>query len=386
LKKILLPTLLLLSVLSASAAEPGVKDDEILLGSCSGLSGPVKDLAEEHLLGAKTYVRYINDQGGINGRKLKLLAADDEYDPAKAVACFQGLLKEGVFAGAFFQGTPTAVQHAKMAEANKLPIVGIFSGAQFLHEPFKRYILNVRASSQDEVDRVVDRLWDDAGLRKVGVIYQYDALGSSLLEVIKKSLRRRGAAPAAVGSFKRGTMEVDDAIKEVRDAGAEVVFLAGAFNQAAEIAKRSKAAGWNPTFVGVSGWTDTFIKVAGPASEGAVLTQVVPPAGMTSLPAVALYAKMLAKYSPGAKPGLIGLEAFVDGIVLAEGLKRAGRDLTREKLIDAVESIRDFDIGLGPDFKVNYSPTRHKAFDSDFVSVVRNGAAVPLKDWKQLKK
>lgn len=365
-------------------AEPGVTDREITIGSCSALSGPASFLGTQTVQGAQAYLNWVNDQGGVHDRKIRLVAHDDGYEPARAIECFKKLKQENVFAAAFFVGTPTAAKHVVMAESSKLPIVGLFTGAQLLHEPFKRYVVNVRASYFDEAREQVDNLWA-AGVRKVGVIYQDDAFGVAVLEGVKRALAKYGAQPVALGSFPRNTLDVDRGIEQVRAAGPEAVVMVGPYAPVAEIVKRGRAARWNPLYLTVSFvGTEAFIKAADRAGEGVVITQVVPPVDRTDLPSVALYQKALRKYFPEAQPNFVSLEGFVDAMVLVEGLKRAGRDVTREKLVDALESIRDLDLGLGPQLKVNYGPRDHKAFDTVYYTRVKDGKAVVFTDWKAL--
>src|ERR1700730_9896387 len=109
---------------------PGVTDNTISIGSCSALEGPSHSLGVETVTGAKAYFSLINDEGGLNGRKLKLISYDDSYDPAKTETCFNRLLSDKVFALGFFVGTPTAVKYIPMAESKKIPLIGLFTGAQ----------------------------------------------------------------------------------------------------------------------------------------------------------------------------------------------------------------------------------------------------------------
>jgi ABC-type branched-subunit amino acid transport system substrate-binding protein len=112
-----------------------------------------------------------------------------------------------------------------------------------------------------------------------------------------------------------------------------------------------------------------------------VITQVVPPYYLTEFKTVALYRRTLGKYFPSAQPNFVSLEGFVDAMVLAEGLKRAGKDLTREGLIRGIESIHELDLGLGPLLKLDYGAKDHKGFDHVIPTVIRGGRAVPFTDW-----
>jgi branched-chain amino acid transport system substrate-binding protein len=248
-------------------------------------------------------------------------------------------------------------------------------------------VRNVRASYYDESREIVDNLWNALGLRKIGIIYQDDAFGLAVLEGVRKALTKYGAAPVAQGSFPRNTMEVQHAIDQVRAAGPEAVVMVGPYAPVAEIVKRGRASGWKPMYLTVSFvGTEAFIEAAGADGEGTVITQVVPPYKSIDLPGVVLYLEALTKHFPGSKPTFASLEGFVDAMVLVEGPNRAGRDLTRDKLIDAIESINGLDIGLGPQLKLTYGPQDHKGFDSVSYTVVRQGYAVTFSDWKGLKR
>jgi branched-chain amino acid transport system substrate-binding protein len=155
-----------------------------------------------------------NDAGGVDGRKLKLISYDDSYDPAKTEACFNRLLEQKVFALAFFVGTPTAVKYLPLAESNKIPLVGLFTGAQTLYVPLRHWVVNVRASYFDETREQVNGLWNTLGYKKVGVIYPDDPFGTTVLEGVKTALKTHGAEPAATGSYQRQTTQAGGATEE----------------------------------------------------------------------------------------------------------------------------------------------------------------------------
>jgi branched-chain amino acid transport system substrate-binding protein len=374
--------LLATSATGQAQGVPGVTDKEILIGSCSALEGPSHFLGTETVAGAKAYFALINDAGGVDGRKLKLLAYDDSYDPAKTEACFNRLMEQKVFALGFFVGTPTAVKYVPMAETSKIPLVGLFTGAQTLYVPLRHWVVNVRASYFDETREQIDGLWATLGYKKIGVIYPEDAFGAAVLEGVKAALKAHGTEPIAVASYQRQTAQVGGAIDTVKAANPEAVVVVGPSNTVAPILQQSHAKGWKPLFLTVSFvGTDELIQEAGQDAEGTVITQVVPPYYLTELKTVALYRRTLAKFLPTAQPNFVSLEGFVDAMVLVEGLKRAGKELTREGLIRGIESIHDLDLGLGPQLKLDYSAKDHKGFDHVIPTVVRGGRAVPFTDW-----
>jgi branched-chain amino acid transport system substrate-binding protein len=379
---IALGSLLAVSIPSHAQSTPGITDKEILIGSCSALEGPSHFLGSETVTGAKAYFDMVNDAGGVDGRKLKLVSYDDSYDPAKTEACFNRLLEQKVFALAFFVGTPTAVKYVPMAENNKIPLIGLFTGAQTLYVPFRHWVVNVRASYFDETREQIDGLWGGLGYKKIGVIYPEDAFGAAVLEGVKTALKAHGADPIAVASYQRQTAQVVGAIDTVRAANPEAVVVVGPANTVAPILKQSHAKGWKPLFLTVSFvGTDDLIQEAGTDADGMVITQVVPPYYLTEFKTVALYRRTLTKYFPSAQPNFVSLEGFVDAMVLVEGLKHAGKDLTREGLIHGIESLHNVDLGLGPQLILDYSAKDHKGFDHVLPTVIRGGRAVPFTDW-----
>src|SRR5215813_10246417 len=223
---------------STVAETPGVSGTSILIGSCSALDGPAHFLGRQTVLGASAYLHMINDDGGVFGRKVQLLAFDDGYDPDKAPACFKRMTKEGVFALGFFVGTPTAKVYVPLAQEEKIPVVGLFTGAQLLYEPLKRYVINVRASYYDETREQVDKLWE-VNTRKIGVIYQDDPFGKAVLDGVKLALQKHGAAPTALGTFMRNTTDINDGLKQLMAARPQAVVIAGPYAAAAAIVKQA---------------------------------------------------------------------------------------------------------------------------------------------------
>jgi branched-chain amino acid transport system substrate-binding protein len=372
---ILLSGLSLLALLNAApicpAQTPGVSDKEIVIGSCAALEGPSSFLGRETVAGAQTYFHYINDEGGVNGRKLRLVSFDDSYDPAKTRQRWDKLMAEKVFAAGFFVGTPTAVKYVPLAESEHVPLVGLFTGAQTLRAPLRHWVINVRASYGDETHAEVEGLWNVLHYRKIAVIYPDDAFGATVLEGVRNALKAHGAEPVETASYVRQTTQAGDA-----------VVVVGPSNTVAPIVKTAHSKGWKPLFLTVSFvGTDELIQQAGADAEGMVITQVVPPYYLSNLKTGALYRRTLQQYMPGARPNFVSLESFVDAMVLVDGLKNAGKEPTREGLIRAIESSHDMDLGLGPQLRLDYSPKNHKGFEHVIPTVVRGGTAVPFTDW-----
>jgi ABC-type branched-subunit amino acid transport system substrate-binding protein len=383
----LVPGGILLIALSVTVGDgcaqtPGVTEKEIVIGSCAALEGPSSFLGRETVNGAEAYFKLVNEEGGVHGRKLRLISLDDSYDPAKTQACWDKLMAQKVFAMGFFVGTPTAVKYVPLAESHEIPLVGLFTGAQTLYTPLRRWIINVRASYFDETHEQIEGLWKTLQYRRIGVIYPEDPFGTTVLQGVQAALKTNGAEPVAAASYVRQTSQVGEAIDKVKAANPDAVVVVGPSNTVAPILKQAHAKGWGPLFLTVSFvGTDELIQEAGADAEGVVVTQVVPPYYLTDLKTVALYRRTLQKYMPTAGPNFVSLEGFVDAMVMVEGLKKAGKELTREGLIHGIESIHEEDVGLGPQLILDYSAKDHKGFDHVIPTIIRGGRAVPFTDW-----
>ncbi len=388
-KKVLLSMLVVVAIIllaqpRVGAADPGVGDAEVTIGSCSALEGPASFLGTQTVAGAKAALGMINDQGGVYGRKIKLVARDDGYEPNKTITCVTQLIQQDkVFAMGFFVGTPTGVKAVPMAENFKVPVVGFFTGAEALRSPLKRQVFHVRASYYDEARAQVENLLA-LGLKKIAVFYQEDAFGLAVLEGVKIALKKHGMEPAALGTYPRNTMDIGKGLESIKPASPDAVIMVGTYAPLAEFVKRAKEDKWKSLFLTVSFvGTEAFAKALGKAGDGGVVTPGVPPPPRNDLKGVAQYASALAKHAPDAAPNFVSLEGFVNAMVVTEGLKRAGRDLTREKFVAALETVKDLDLGI--DMKVSYGPSRHHAFDQVFYTVLRDGHAKAFTDWKTVK-
>jgi branched-chain amino acid transport system substrate-binding protein len=208
-----------------------------------------------------------------------------------------------------------------------------------------------------------------------------------VLDGVKLALQKHDSSPLALGTFARNTLDVDEGLKAVMAARPQAVVVVGPYSPVAAIVKKAHAAGWRPQFLTVSFvGTEEFIKEAGPDAEGTIITQVVPPYDRLDYPTVDLYRKNLAKYYPDSPPSFVSLEGFVDAMVLVEGLKRAGKEPTREKFISGVESIHEMNVGLGSKLILAYGAADHKGFDNVYPTIVKGGQPVLLTDWSGLVK
>lgn len=180
-----------ISLVGNGQAEVGITDREIHLGSSLPLEGQTSYLGIQTMHGAMSYIKRVNESGGIYNRQIKITAYDDDYDPAICVKNTKKLIHEDkVFALFSYVGTPTSTKAVPIIEKEAVPLVGVFSGAEFLRTPVKRHVFNIRGSYNQETAGIVNHFWNDLGLRKIAVFYQNDAFGQAGLNGVEKALQK----------------------------------------------------------------------------------------------------------------------------------------------------------------------------------------------------
>ncbi|MDY0350590.1 MAG: ABC transporter substrate-binding protein [Desulfobulbaceae bacterium] len=369
---------------------PGVSGDEILIGSSLALEGHAGYLGTQTLHGALAYINFINEQGGIHGRKIRVIAYDDGYDPPRCVANTQKLINEDrVFALFSYVGTPTSVKIIPIVKEGKIPLLGLFTGASVLREPFNRYIINVRASYYQETDAMVKHFVEDLDIRKIAVFYQYDDYGLDGLRGTEIGLKKYGLVPVATGSYVRGTMDVEDGLDRIMASGAEAVIMIGTYDPCAKFIKLARTKGFNPMFHNVSFvGSDELARKLGAEGEGVIITQVVPPPeapeGRTLLWGIEEYSNLLKKYYPEDELNFVGFEGYINAKVLVEGLRRAGRDITRENFIDAIDSIRKYSLGIAN--TLTFGPDDHQGLERVYFTQIKDGKFALLADWEKIRR
>ncbi len=338
----------------ACHAEPGVTDSSITIGMSSPFSGPNGAYGMDMRQAIESYFAQINKNGGIAGRKLDLVALDDGYETDKTVANAQTLITEkNAFALlAFYGSSPTTEAMNKVFGPAKVPLIGTISGAGTLRDPNNpntRYMFNVRASYADETEAIVNQLLA-LGIRNIAVFYQNDGYGKSGLDGVTNALKKVNITPIATGSVERNSLDVAKAVESIAKANAQAVVMITLYKPTAAFVKAMKAVGKSPIYMTVSPvGADNLVEELGPDSRGIGISQVVPFPWNDTVPVVREYQKAVPK---GSHYSYYGMEGFLMAKTLVEGLKKVGKDLTREKLISALESMNNADIG---GYKINYA-------------------------------
>lgn len=351
---------------------PGITSDEILIGSSLALGGHASFLGTQYLHGAMCLIHKINDEGGIHNRNIRIIAYDDEYDPPQCVENTNRLInKDKVFCLFCYVGTPTSLKIIDIVEDSKIPLLGIFSGADKLRFPFRHYIFNIRSSYYQETNAVVRYFIEEKGLRRIAVFYQYDDYGFDGLKGTQIALQKYDLSPVATGSYIRGTLDIEEALDTIQASQAEAVVMIGTYSPCAKFIKEARARKYNPLFYNVSFvGADKLVEELGDDGEGILITQVVPPpTERILLPACGQYSRLLARYYPDDTPNFVSFEGFINAKVLIEALRRTGRDITREGFIKALESIKEHYVGIGS--AISFGPRDHQGIDDVYFTEVR---------------
>ena len=353
-----------------ASAENGVSADKIVFGQATALEGPASALGLGMKMGLEAAFAEINKAGGVKGRKLELKSVDDGYEPTKSIEAVKKLLEEDkVFAIAGAVGTPTAAATQPIATAAGAPFIGAFTGAEFLREPHKPLVLNIRASYFQETEAMVEHLTKDLGASKIAIMYQDDAFGQAGLAGVKKALDKRQMQLAGEGTFERNTVAVKTALLAIKKAEPHAVIMISPYKPAAEFIKLAKQIKLDVTFVNISFvGSDALAKELGPVGAGVVITQVVPFPKDAAIPVVGRYQASLKASAPDAQPGFVSLEGYLVGRAIISALEKVSGDLTRQALIEAVQKAGTLDLD---GFKLVYSPSNNRGSDQVFLTVIQ---------------
>ncbi len=349
----------------------GVTANEIRFGIVAPFSGPAKELGRQMKLGIDTAFNQVNDAGGVEGRMLRLISADDGYEPTRTVEAVKQLYeKDQVFGFIGNVGTPTAAVAVPYALERRTLFFGAFTGANVLrNDPPDRYVLNYRASYAEETAAAVHYLIKLRRLqpRQIAVFAQQDSYGDAGFAGVSKAFRSLGLNDATILrlNYKRNTVDVDDAVNQLKaqKVAIKAVVMVATYRAAAKFIEKTRdlVPGMiytNVSFVGSTALAEELMLLGPRFASGIIVTQVVPAVGGYSS-AVLEYKNALARYFPGEPPDYVSLEGYVAANILIQALKRTGPQLDTESLVDAFENTHNLDLGLGA--PLNYGRAEHQA-------------------------
>jgi branched-chain amino acid transport system substrate-binding protein len=367
-------------------AEDGVTDTSVLVGCSNSFSGPLVYPGTQLVNnGLEGYFGFINDQGGVNGRKILSQYYDDGYKPQNAVANTKRLVEQDkVFAIVASQGTGAVMATVKYLTQNKVPLVFPFQGVPITGE---KTIFTSFTPYDNQSELVVTWLLKVKGFKRIGILYQDDTYGYTFRDPAQKTLAKFGLKLAAAESYKRGATDLSAQVAKLRKAKLDACLLVATPPPGAAFLREAHIQGWTETKIISSGplTDEKYINLSGGVGEGIWGLSLWPDPVNATDPAMVEYREIMEKYGKDRDktPNRYSLFGYFYAKLAVEGLKRAGKNLTREGFIAALEGIKDWQSGITP--PVSFSATDHLAQDSGFMVEVQKGVFRPISSWITLK-
>ena len=387
--------LALVPVLAFGADVPeqrSAEQEAIPIGMSTALSGPASDLGRNMKLGVELAFAEVNEEGGIGGRPIRLIAYDDGYEPEQTIPNMRRLIEQDkVLAIVGNVGTPTAIAAIPIASQSKTLFFGAFTGAGVLRRtPPDRYVINVRAGYAEEISEMIGHLIYDHGygIHEIAFFTQRDGYGDSGYSAGIDALRRHGLDESVTVlhvRYNRNTLDVEGALAQVLETSTppKAIIMMGTYGACAKFIRLARQIGLECDFLSVSFvGSRPLAQTLGAFGEGIVITQVVPHYE-SDLPIVRDYRHALQRRFPDIKPSFVSLEGYIVGKVFVAGLMRVEGTFTREAVVTALESLRQVDVGLG--FPVSFGVSDHQASHTIWPTAIANGKVVPI-DWEFLRK
>ncbi len=355
-------------------AQQGVTDTEIVLGSIQDLSGPLAGFGKQDRLGMMLAVDEINEQGGINGRKIRLIVEDSGYDPKKAVLAAQKLVNQDkIFMMMGHIGT--AQNMAAMPVQFEKNVINFFpvTAAREMYEPFHRLKYSFAATYYDQIRRAVPQMVKEKGVKKVCTIFQDDDFGLEVLRGGEAGLKSMGMDYTEKTSFKRGATDFSSQVAKMKAAGCELVVLGTIIRETIGTIGESRKTGFNPVFLGSSAaYTDLIHKLGGKAMDGMYATMTVqnPYTDETSQPIRFWANKYKTKF--GEDPAVFSVYGYLIINTFANAATKAGRNLTTDSFIKVMDTMT-----IPPDIfgsaPATFSPTKRLGSDASRLSQIQDG-------------
>lgn len=329
----------------AAQAEPGVLADTIILGQSTSLTGPLGDLGQEVLRGAKVYFDDTNARGGVHGRSIKLISKDDAYDSQKTLDNVNAFIAEDntlALFGTF--GTPNNEALIPVAQKAGLPVLMPYTGAPSVRSKSLKGVFNLRASYADEVNRLVQHL-TTVGITRIAVAYQNNTFGNEVLSAATSALEKRKLKPLVTIPVENDASDAAAASTKVLASDPEAVLLALAGKPSIEMIKNiaQRRKGLQMYALSVLA-TPTNMKTLGSDGTGVAISQVVPFPANGQVPVVREYQQAMIA-AGHTEFSHLSLEGYLNARVTVEGLRRAGRNLTRAALVSALDGLRNYNPG-----------------------------------------
>ncbi|RKX39116.1 MAG: ABC transporter substrate-binding protein [Thermotogae bacterium] len=385
-KKFVLLLLILTSLVVFG--EVGVYPDKVVIGSFQALSGPYAIIGQEMSKGMKAYFNWVNKHGGIYGRKIELIIADDQLNPSKTVVEVKRLVEQDkVFAIVGGLGTYGCLAVMDYLNKNGVPFVYQGSGSSKLSTPPKKYIFSVQPDYTLEGQLIAKFLVENLGKKSIAVLYMNNDAGKEGLAAVKKRLGKYGMKPVIEIGYNPLETDYSSLVVRLLGANPDSIVIYGFITDTLRWIKTIRDYGIESTIVTIYPNADpNFIKLGGEYVEGVIVTGWVPVPTKDKPDYVRDYNRFVAIYQetyPNEIPSSYAVAGFIAAEVFVEGLRRAGPDLTREGLVKALESFDHWDGILAKD--ITWGPNLRRGKSSMYFLKIENGLLVPITDLMTLE-
>ncbi|MFN9471278.1 ABC transporter substrate-binding protein [Acidovorax sp.] len=345
----------------------GAVQAQILIGQTVGVTGSAAATVQESMKGASLYIDHINARGGVGGQKVEVITLDDKFDPKLTLENTRTLIEQKGVIGLFMtRGTPHTQGIVPVLEQHGVALVGPSTGAMVLHKPVLKYVFNVRATYQREVEKAITHL-NTLGIKQIGVVHVDDTFGADGLAGAQSGFKANNIDALFVEKFDRAKPDYSAIAPRVAQKQPQAVIFIGTGAAVVDGIKALRAAGVTGQIVTLSNnASGGFVKALGDSARGVVVTQVFPSERSLNY-ALIKEAMDLAKAGGVADLTPAMVEGFVSAKVLVEGLKRAGPKPDRAKLHAGLEGIRNWDMG---GLTLSFSATDHSGLDFSDLSII----------------
>ncbi|MCL4757734.1 MAG: ABC transporter substrate-binding protein [Rhodocyclaceae bacterium] len=349
-------------------AQPALAAGDILIGQSVVKSGPMAANGILYSQGIALQIDAVNAQGGVHGRKIRLIVADDAYSPDKAIENTRRFIDDHRVMALFgYAGTGVAMATAPLAEQAGVPLIAPLTGATQVFDKGGKQLFVVRANYYDEMRKMVEHL-TTLGTRSIAIAYQDDGFGRSGYKSAEDALAEFGLKPAAIGVITAGTYEADKAAADVAAANPAAIIMASAGKASVNFIRAYHATGRNAQFLGLSVVSSNqLLDELGNAADGIIITQIVPSPRTRTLQIVRDFHRDAAA-AGNVEINHTTLEGYIAARVLVEALRRAGPEVSPAGIATALESMGNVNLG---GFTVSFGPKKHAGSNYVDISMVR---------------
>ena len=351
-KSIFFPFLMLLGIFGTpmnSQENMGIDENRITFGQSAAFTGPAGELGKAMRLGILAAFEEVNSSGGVHGREVHLIHLDDVYEPDRAVSNTRELIEnQNVFAIIGEVGTPTSRAVVNISEEAGVPFIAPFTGAGFLRDRARfKTVINIRASYQQEINEMIERLTQDRRISRIAVLYQNDSFGRVGYNGTINALKIYGLQLIGRSVYPRNTTAVKTALYDLMIKKPEAIIVVGAYDPVATAIQWAHKVDFKPIFMTISfvGGNALASSLGEQDFPDVYMTQVVPDFLATNSEVALQYREAISTYRPGESYGFGSFEGYLAARVTIEALKQCGREIDRDCFLNKFNQTNEITVG-----------------------------------------